>query len=63
MLQVKTLGAGHPDPGYVRTRAFYRAGQPVPDHGEVVPLTLASASRAAVILRAMSAIVGLGSPR
>ncbi|MEV4553498.1 GNAT family N-acetyltransferase [Nonomuraea wenchangensis] len=25
MLQVKTLGAGHPDPGYVRTRAFYRA--------------------------------------
>ncbi|MEV4290293.1 GNAT family N-acetyltransferase [Nonomuraea bangladeshensis] len=25
MLQVKTLGARHPDPGYARTRAFYRA--------------------------------------
>ncbi|MGW4955744.1 GNAT family N-acetyltransferase [Nonomuraea sp. NPDC004186] len=25
LLQVKTLGAKHPDPGYARTRAFYRA--------------------------------------
>jgi GNAT superfamily N-acetyltransferase len=25
LLQVKTLGATHPDPGYARTRAFYRA--------------------------------------
>ncbi|MFF0770336.1 GNAT family N-acetyltransferase [Nonomuraea wenchangensis] len=25
MLQVKTLGARHPDPGYAKTRAFYRA--------------------------------------
>lgn len=25
MLQVKTLGARHPDEGYARTRAFYRA--------------------------------------
>jgi GNAT superfamily N-acetyltransferase len=24
-LQVKTLGAAHPDPGYARTRAFYRS--------------------------------------
>jgi GNAT superfamily N-acetyltransferase len=24
VLQVKTLGATHPDPGYARTRAFYR---------------------------------------
>jgi GNAT superfamily N-acetyltransferase len=25
MLQVKTLGPSHPDPGYARTRAFYEA--------------------------------------
>ncbi|MFF4650403.1 GNAT family N-acetyltransferase [Streptomyces sp. NPDC001380] len=25
VLQVKTLGASHPDPGYARTRAFYRS--------------------------------------
>ncbi|MFI7224818.1 GNAT family N-acetyltransferase [Nonomuraea angiospora] len=25
LLQVKTLGAGDPDPGYAKTRAFYRA--------------------------------------
>jgi ribosomal protein S18 acetylase RimI-like enzyme len=25
LLQVKTLGPSHPDPGYARTRAFYSA--------------------------------------
>jgi GNAT superfamily N-acetyltransferase len=39
MLQVKTLGATHPDPGYALTRAFYRSVGflPLEETGELWP--------------------------